>query len=200
MRLATGVRTGLVCVVALLLVILACVPAETHPHVFVEHSLLIRLSPAGLEGVSVHWTFDEFFSAVLVQSFDRDRNGRLSPEELRSLERDQTEKLSAVAFFVEVRVDGIEVAVRDVRDFRVTVTDERVSYDFFVPLRSPNSARATVEVNVEDPTIYSWFKLVRRGSSAFESPPSYIVECTATRFQQSRNPDANAIRCAFQTR
>jgi ABC-type uncharacterized transport system substrate-binding protein len=171
-----------------------------HPHVFVDHSMLVRFGSEGLVGVSVHWTFDPFFSSVLVQSFDRNRDGRLSPEELKRLESDQTEKLAAVAYFLQVRVDGTVASVKEVRDFRIAVINDQVTYSFFVPLHSVNAARGTVEINIEDPTIYSWFRLVSRGPSLVEAPSSYAVECTPMRFEQSRNSAQNAIRCVFQKR
>ena len=61
--------------------------AEAHPHMFVEYAVLVRFGAGGVESVEVRWTFDEFTSALILRQFDKDGDGKLSPDEVRQVER-----------------------------------------------------------------------------------------------------------------
>lgn len=56
--------------------------AWSHPHVFIEVRIEVELDARGIEGIWQHWTFDEYFSAWIIEEFDTDGDGKFSDEEL----------------------------------------------------------------------------------------------------------------------
>jgi ABC-type uncharacterized transport system substrate-binding protein len=69
--------------------LLAVPVAQAHPHVFVETGLTLVADDAGrLIGVEVSWTYDDFYSLLLLEDLglDPDGDGVLSADELARLE------------------------------------------------------------------------------------------------------------------
>ncbi|OZB19474.1 MAG: polyphosphate kinase [Rhodobacterales bacterium 34-62-10] len=69
--------------------LLAAPVAQAHPHVFVETGLKLVADDAGrLVGVEVSWTYDDFYSLLLLEDLglDPDGDGTLSEEELAKLD------------------------------------------------------------------------------------------------------------------
>jgi ABC-type uncharacterized transport system substrate-binding protein len=53
--------------------------SHAHPHVFIEYSVTVVVGAGGVEAVQFTWTFDEFTSSMIMQEFDKDRDGILPP-------------------------------------------------------------------------------------------------------------------------
>ena len=72
--------------VAALLLALAVVRAEAHPHVFVDAKTELVFDQTGrMEAIRNIWQFDEAFSAYAVEGLDADSDGKLSDAELKPL-------------------------------------------------------------------------------------------------------------------
>src|SRR4029453_11499253 len=67
----------------LVLLLLLALPdrGHAHPHVFVAYSFDLVFGADGLDGVRMTWEFDDFFSSLLLQTYDANGDGRFSPEE-----------------------------------------------------------------------------------------------------------------------
>ncbi|MCI0545714.1 MAG: DUF1007 family protein [Candidatus Rokubacteria bacterium] len=182
--------------IAIGLALLIPVPAAGHPHVFVDYSVEVRFGAQGLEAVELLWTFDRMFSSVVVQSFDRNRDGKLSPDELRALAQDQAERLKAVGYFLDVRINGEAVSGISVRDFSAHHGGDQLVYRLIVPLVAP-AAGGTLEVAAVDPTIYSWFELAEPAPVRAQAPPSYAVECKAIKADATR---IASVQCTYKRR
>ena len=68
--------------------LLAAPMARAHPHVFVETGLSLVADDAGrLVGIEVSWTYDDFYSLLLLEDMglDPDGDGALEPAELAKL-------------------------------------------------------------------------------------------------------------------
>lgn len=74
---------------AALAMLLSAPVAQAHPHVFVETGLTLVADEAGrLIGVEVSWTYDDFYSLLLLEDMglDPDGDGILTPDELTRLD------------------------------------------------------------------------------------------------------------------
>src|SRR4029450_12798274 len=49
--------------------------ARAHPHAFLESTVTVVFGVEGPVALEIGWEFDEMFSALLLTSFDSDRNG-----------------------------------------------------------------------------------------------------------------------------
>ena len=62
-------------------------PASAHPHVFVDYSVEPVLRDGAIVGVRVVWRFDDFYSGLILDSVDTDRDGVLSDPEIAQIAR-----------------------------------------------------------------------------------------------------------------
>lgn len=68
--------------------ILCAAQAQAHPHIFVDTVLHIDINDAGqATGISVTWTYDDFFSLLIFEDMglDPDGDAQLTPAELDTL-------------------------------------------------------------------------------------------------------------------
>src|SRR4029453_16551144 len=72
--------------------------ASAHPHVFAAASVEVRFGTQGLEGVRIGWAFGEMFSSMVLQEYDRQRTGRLTPAAVRDIEQKQMEGLKEFSY------------------------------------------------------------------------------------------------------
>jgi ABC-type uncharacterized transport system substrate-binding protein len=173
--------------------------AEGHPHVFVEHAVMVRIGQEGLEAVEVDWLFDPLFSGFLLQSYDRNRDGKLSADELRAMEKDQAAQLKAVRYFVELWVNGQPVPISEVRDFQVR-PGEQFGFHFLVPVPS-GAAEGTIEIVIQDPSFYISFAPQAQSPVRGEAPSQYSIQCGLAKAGTRRfGLSADVLRCTYRRR
>jgi ABC-type uncharacterized transport system substrate-binding protein len=181
---------------AALLPLLAAGGVSAHPHVFADAAVEVRFGARGLEGVRVAWTFDELFSSMVLQEYDRQRTGRLSPAAIRDIEQKEMEGLKGFGYFVTLVVNGVKVPVTAIRDFSADTVKQQVVYLFTVPVTPPATPAGTIEINVDDPTWYTAFALVE--PIRVQTPPQYEVTCRLAKDPQTNRPEG--IKCAYRRR
>ena len=94
----------------------AAAPVNAHPHAFVDVALRFQGDGQGrLTGVEVTWSYDEFFSLLILSDMglDPDGDGRLTDDELAHLE----------GFDLEVWPDGFE------GDLYIHAGEEKIALD-----------------------------------------------------------------------
>jgi zinc transport system permease protein len=176
---------------------LALVPAaaEAHPHVWVDYEVVIRFGPDGPDAMRFDWAFDEMISALIIQKYDTNKDGKFSPEETRVIEKEHFSFLKDYNFFVEMRVNGAPVQVKAVKDFEVRNNKGQLHYLFTVPINNAPRADGTLDVLVTDPTFYSAFSIAGKGISA-ETPPAYRADCQVMRDPKTKIPEG--MRCTYR--
>ncbi len=73
------------CLLILLPALLYAPPIQAHPHVFISARLEVDLDDDGIAGFWHYWSFDEYFSAWILEEFDTDQDGVLSPQEQQAV-------------------------------------------------------------------------------------------------------------------
>ena len=124
------------------------------PHVFINCGVDLLFSGDRIDGLRLTWTFDDMFSGFIVQEFDRDRNGSLSPAEIHQIEVKHLAEFRRVKFFTVVTLNGQDVTPGPVRDFTAAVAKGLVTYQFTLPFSAPLASTTAIEVVVDDPTYY----------------------------------------------
>ncbi len=99
----------------LILIILMLTPATsaTHPHAWISVRTTVFINAEGqATALRQRWLFDRMYSAFAVQDFDPNRNGRLDPDELRSLAKMNISNLAPYDYFTVIHgPDGKAVAL-----------------------------------------------------------------------------------------
>lgn len=136
-------------------------PALAHPHVWVTTRAEIVYDIGGrVTGVRHAWTFDEAYSAYVTQGLDANGDGKLTPDELQDLARENTAGLAEFDYFTSLKVGGRKQAFGEPREPRMVFEDKRTTLGFFLPLRAPLApGRAAVALEVYDPTYFIAFSL-----------------------------------------
>jgi ABC-type uncharacterized transport system substrate-binding protein len=185
---------GLVLPVALLLVVPE--PGHAHPHVFVAYSFDLVFAADGLEGLRMTWEFDDFFSSLLRQTYDANRDGRFSVEETQRLEREQFAGLRPFNYNTELFLDGAPVTTPAAAGFQASVRDHRVAFTFTLPFAPPHPRAGVLEIIVDDPDYYFAIAHDPRAPVRVLPPGSGQATCAKSKERQPYKP--LGITCTFR--
>ena len=122
---------------AVLALSLAATPALANPHVWVEARITFELEDHRVERLAFAWRFDDFFSSHAIRTHDLDGDGALGPEEMRALRADSFDPLARFDYHVHAWVGGARREGHEVDRFSARVEDERLVFEFSVPVTPP---------------------------------------------------------------
>lgn len=148
--------------------------ASTHPHVFVDTKLKVLISADGtLQGVEVHWTYDEFYSLLLMADLglDPDGDGELTDAELARLDGFDLQWIEGFEGDSYAVRNGRPVALGKPSGRGVSVKAGRITSAHFRPAQGP---AAGVVLKAYDPTFYTAYHLI--GPVATEGPCSATIQ------------------------
>lgn len=192
-------RVGIVAAVGgSALLLLGPPPAAPHPHMTVEYTLELLVGSRGPEGIRLTWTIDRDVSEVLLDLFDTDRNGILSPTEVRGLEDHVRQEQGRSGFFTAITLDGESVPTPAPQSFGATVDQGRLKYRFILPIRGKGAARGTVDVVVDDPTYFAAFALAPGNPVKVTAAAPFVAECRVIREKAAYTFDV--VRCTYTRR
>jgi ABC-type uncharacterized transport system substrate-binding protein len=128
----------------------------SHPHVFIQNSLRIVFDQQGLAGVRVKWVFDEFFSSMIADEFDKDHNNELEKSEIIAIENGAFANLIKFNYFSFIRINGKAFTVEYVRDFSASLAGGNLIYSFVIPCHvKATTAFKEFVISQYDPTYYT---------------------------------------------
>ena len=107
--------------------------ANAHPHVFVNQHLNVVFDDKGLAGIGVRWEFDEMFASMIAEYNDLNGNGRLEPEEVKSVKQNAFDYISENSYFTFIKIDNTPFTVKFITDFNAILKNNRLIYEFFIP-------------------------------------------------------------------
>jgi len=140
-----------------MLLVLLLLPASAlgHPHVFIEAEVEVELNAQGIKGLWHYWTFDEYFSAWIIEEFDTTRDGRFNDEETRAVHDGAFQYLAEFGYFTKVLKGKREIPIKAIEKFSVATRGHQVVYTFFVNLdiKVPSGV-ADITIAVYDEAFY----------------------------------------------
>ena len=86
-------------VIALAVALSSARPASAHPHVFIDSRVTFVISHGKIVGFRESWQFDQVFSDQLLQQFDEDQDGKLSPAESEKVAASTLPNLAQFRYF-----------------------------------------------------------------------------------------------------
>ncbi len=135
--------------------------ASAHPHIWITAKYDVALGDDGKVGaISVAWTFDEFYSAFMVDGLELDAEGRVKPDGLAGLASETIASLAEVGYFVFVKADGQEVKVGAPDTYSFGYEGGLLTLRFVAPLATPVDPRAqALEFSGFDPSYYTEIRI-----------------------------------------
>jgi ABC-type uncharacterized transport system substrate-binding protein len=135
-------------------------PAFAHPHVWVTAKAEIIYAADGkITGIRHAWTFDKGYSAFITQGLDKNKDGKLTPDELLELAKENTESLVDFEYFTVLKTNGAKQAFGTPRDYGMTFADEAATLSYLLPLKAPAPAAKVLSLEVYDPSFFVSFAL-----------------------------------------
>jgi ABC-type uncharacterized transport system substrate-binding protein len=172
--------------------------AAPHPHLTVEYTVELLVGPRGPDGVRLTSTVDLANSSPLIDVFDADRNGVLSPAEVRRVEEYIRQEQGPARFFTAVTLDGELIPTPTPQSFGASIDRGQLRYHFVLPLPTKGAPRGTVEVVVDDPVYYVAFNLAQSEPIKVRGSPSFGAECRVTRERVEYLRDV--VKCTYARR
>ena len=130
---------------------LVAMQALANPHVWVESRITFEVEDHRVEGLTFAWSFDDYYSSHTIRTHDLDGDGALGPEETQALRTETFDPLARFDYFVHVWVGEERRKGHEVDRFSVRIEDERLVYEFSVPLTPPaNPDEGPVVVSLLD--------------------------------------------------
>ncbi|MFP4014177.1 MAG: DUF1007 family protein [Chitinispirillaceae bacterium] len=139
--------------------------AHAHPHMFIDVMSKFMVNDSALTGFYVYWDFDEMNSAMLIEEFDKNGNGRFEKEESDLIEKNAFSYSANHNFFITFTWDKKALKLNKVDDFLATVANNsKVRYSFFVPCDIPLDDISGKDVTIffQDPSMFVAFELNRK--------------------------------------
>lgn len=163
--------------IALLLAICPFVPTlpvGAHPHVFVDTTLHLKISAEGqFEGIEISWTYDDFYSLLLIadEGLDPEGDGRLSDAELARLDGFDMQWIDGFQGDTFATLNGSAVTLGAPQPLGTSVENGRITTRHFRSARGPADG---LVIKAFDPTFYTAYSLV--GPVTVEGPCNINLE------------------------
>lgn len=151
-------RLGLKIVLMAVLAGLAT-PASAHPHVWVTAKADIVFVDGKATGVRHTWAFDEAYSSYVTQGLDKNSDGKLTPDELKDLAKENTESLVEFDYFTMLKSNGKKQRFDVPRDYGMVFEGEKIILSFFLPLKTPVAGGGAISVEINDPSFFVYFEI-----------------------------------------
>lgn len=132
--------------------------AQAHPHVWVTARAEIHYAPDGtVTGIRHRWSFDEAYSAFAVQGLDKNKDGKLTSDELAELAKVNVESLHEFGFFSKARANGAKQEFAQPVDYGLVYENALLILSFTLPLKTPAQARRSFGLELFDESYFVSF-------------------------------------------
>jgi ABC-type uncharacterized transport system substrate-binding protein len=153
-------------------------PAAAHPHVFVSSRTEIVYGAEGAVTALRHrWSFDEAYSAYMVQGLDKNGDGKFTSEELAELAQVNMESLPDVGFFTIAKANGKAQEFGAPSDASLSFDNKVLTLSYTLPLKEPARANRSFGLEIGDPTYFVAFDIAEGADAVTtrDAPKGCIV-------------------------
>ena len=110
-------------------------PVSAHPHIWIDSRVEAVLDGGRLAAIRAHWTFDAFFTQMIVLDYGEAQNGTFTAQQREAIRTGAFENLRHYGYFTSLRVDGRTVPIERVENFRASLdAEQNLVYQFDIPL------------------------------------------------------------------
>ena len=144
-----------ICVLLLILsVVIRPVPVPAHPHVFAITSIEVVFKEGKPGELKTSWSFDEAYSAMMLEDYDTDKDGKFTGAELALLKEEGFDFVKEDSYYTFLNYNGKRNHPVTIEDFGCLVEEGVVVYTFTVPLTQAPS-KGPLRISQYDPQNYT---------------------------------------------
>ncbi len=126
-----------------------------HPHVFIDNAITIVFNQEELAGIEVNWLFDEMFSSMLIHDYDENKDGVFDLAEIEAIKNGAFSNLRKFNYFTRIKINGEPFIVELVENFSVSMQDNCVVYNFFIPCKLKTEiGYKEIKISIYDDSYY----------------------------------------------
>lgn len=141
-----------------LLLLVFSLPAQAHPHLFIEPGISFIEEKGAIKAVRIRWVWDEFWSEDVMLECDLDGNGSLSASEIKLVKKEFFDGVQDFGYFFMMKCDGQNIKFGAAKNFSVKkANDGRLIYEFTLEAKTPVVPKNKLELFFSDKTIYTAF-------------------------------------------
>ena len=149
------IRCLLALAAAPLLSLGAAVPAQAHPHIFIDAKARIVFDDAGaLIAIKNSWTFDEAFSVWQIQGLDTNEDGTVSSEEMQDLANENLAGLADYGFYTSAGEGTLSLPFKAAGTARFVFENNHSTLTFGIEPEGAYRIRDKLEIAIADPEYY----------------------------------------------
>lgn len=104
-------------------------------------------------GIWLEWSFDQYFTASIVQGFDSDKNGQFDARETQEVHDGAFINLENYGYFVYLRKGDQRRSAQKAESFSLRMENGKVVYRFYIPLKGAGYGE-DFSVSVFDSTFF----------------------------------------------
>ena len=155
---------------------ICCNNALAHPHVFIDQQIKVVFDDKGLSGFKIKWVFDDMFSIMIVDDYDKNRNEVMDQNEVALIKEKAFSNISKYNYFTFVKIEGKPFDVKYVQNFSAKLINKRLCYEFFVPCHvlAINSFKNIV-VDSYDESYYSAIFFAEKNPVTLHNSEAYEI-------------------------
>ena len=165
-----------------------CGPAQAHPHVWVDYSVVIQGNGTFVHALKEQWVFAKSFPvAVVIDPASMPKSGPLDAKSTAVFKAQAFNSLKSTNYFTHLYVDGKPTRFGEPRHFAVAIENDKVVYTFVLPLAKPvDLIRHVVEMGVWDESFFVDYQPV--ASSPVVFAPEMAALCNAQAYRDQDHP------------
>ena len=171
----------------LIMLALVAVPATAHPHVSISVRTILLVEGGAVTGLHHIWLMDEAWLATQLEEHDKDKDGKLSTEELEGIAKESRSTLDIFKSFTTIRHGNQRIRPGAPGPVKIDYLGDLLGLSFTVPLPKPIPlAGADLLLEVFDATYFSNFAFAGEDAVSFagEQPAGCSVAMAAASPQQ----------------
>ncbi len=129
--------------------------AIAHPDIFMNAEANLVFNDMGFEGVQNHWAFDELYSKAMLESVDKDKDGKLNSEETKALQKIILPPILKFSYYNYLALGSKFVTPSQITNFSASFEQGKLILLFLTRFDIPASEDYTaLLLAVTDPTNY----------------------------------------------
>ncbi len=125
--------------------------ATAHPHVFIDYMIEPQIENGAIVALKLRWRFDDLYSGLVIDSVDRDNDGKLSAPEIDAIAKRTLANAEKANFYAHFTLDAAAWQTDKAQVFTAEIDGDHVVYIFTLKLPAP--ARS-VTLSAYDPEYY----------------------------------------------
>jgi len=153
--------------------------AFSHPHVFIALRLKAVFDDKGLACFNVQWEFDEMFSSMIADDYDKNQNGIFEKAEIALIKDEAFSYLANYNYFTFIKINGKAFDVKFIKNFSPRLINNKLIYEFIIPCHvTALSKFKNITVAAYDPSYYTAIFFAKKNSVSLVNPGIFKIETT----------------------